>query len=431
MTARQFLLPDLGEGLASAEVVAWLVAAGDTVEVDQPVVEVMTAKTNVELPSPFAGVVTALHHTAGDVVEVGQPLVTVEAEVGAAEVAAAEAERSPSDGSSGNVLVGYGTRPARSRRRARVTAAGAAMQPPTTPPVTSPATTPASHSAPQPGVPAVVSPVVRRLARERGVDLHSLRGSGPQGLISRADVEAASTTPAPGAVAGPGGAGGRLPIRGLQRQMAELVTRSRREIPEATVWVDVDASGLLSAREASRHWRDDAQPLGVAALVARFCLLGLQRWPVLHGRIDGDEVVVPDLIGLGFAAQSERGLVVPVVQDAGRLTLSELDAEMRRLSTAARSGTLVPSELAGGTFTLNNYGVFGVDGSAAIINHPQVAMIGVGRIIERAWVVAGELAVRPVTELTLAFDHRVCDGGVAGGFLRYVADCVEQPLIAL
>jgi pyruvate dehydrogenase E2 component (dihydrolipoamide acetyltransferase) len=245
-------------------------------------------------------------------------------------------------------------------------------------------------------------------------------------LIKRADVEAAApATPAAGA------GERRLPMRGVHRQMAELVTRSRREIPEATVWVDVDASGLVAAREALRRAEPGGEGVTIVSLLARFCVLALQRWPVLNGRVEGDEVVVGDAIGLGFAAQIERGLVVPVVQGAERLALRDLDAEVRRLSAAARTGSLSPAEVSGGTFTVNNYGVFGVDGSAAIVNHPQVAMIGMGRIVDRPWAVEGEVVVRPVSELTLVFDHRVCDGGVAGGFLRFVADCVEQPLLAL
>jgi pyruvate dehydrogenase E2 component (dihydrolipoamide acetyltransferase) len=166
----------------------------------------------------------------------------------------------------------------------------------------------------------------------------------------------------------------------------------------------------------------------VTSLLARICVLGLERFPILNSKIEGDEIVVSRAVNLGFAAQTERGLLVPVARNAEQLTLLELDAEIRRLAAAARQGTLTTAEVTGGSFTVNNYGVFGVDGSAAIINHPEVAIVGIGRIMERPWVVDGTVRARPVTELTLAFDHRVCDGGTAGGFLRFVADCVEQPL---
>jgi 2-oxoisovalerate dehydrogenase E2 component (dihydrolipoyl transacylase) len=455
MSARDFRLPDLGEGLTDAEIVRWMVSVGDVVEIDQPVVEVVTAKASVELPSPYAGVVVALHYEPGDVVDVGLPLLSIggdgDAAPGPADpelagsspkpASVAAQSASEANGGSGNVLVGYGTRPGRRRRRRGSSAGdgggaapggaapggGAAalgLVEPSAPP-TGPAGVPAV--AEETPVPAVTSPVVRRLARDRGVDMTTLRGSGPHGLITRADVEAAA--PGLAVVAKPPAEGQqRIPIRGLHRQMAELVTRSRREIPEATVWVDVDASSLLKARQ---DLAGGGQAPALVSLIARFCVLALQRYPALNAVIDGDEIVMNESVGLGFAAQTDSGLVVPVVHGAGLLSLGDLDTEVRRLSAVARVGKLTISDVTGGTFTVNNYGVFGVDGSAAIINHPQVAMVGVGRIIDRPWAVDGEVVVRPITELTLAFDHRVCDGGVAGGFLRFVADCVEQPLRAL
>jgi pyruvate dehydrogenase E2 component (dihydrolipoamide acetyltransferase) len=212
--------------------------------------------------------------------------------------------------------------------------------------------------------------------------------------------------------------------------MAEKLTRSRREIPEATVWVDADATGLLEAR-AALNARAAAQPVSVIALLARFTILGLRQYPELNAHIEDGDIVIPGHVHLGFAAQTDRGLVVPVVRDAHLLSTRELSAALAQRTEAARSGRLAPAELTGGTITVNNYGVFGVDGSAAIINHPEAAILGLGRIIDRPWVVDGQLAVRKVTELTLAFDHRVCDGGTAGGFLRYIADCVESPVLAL
>lgn len=268
------------------------------------------------------------------------------------------------------------------------------------------------------GAVAVVSPLVRRLARERGVDVRGLRGSGPDGLVLRRDVESA--------IAGEGVR--RIPLRGVRGQMAERMARSRREIPEATVWVDVDATEFLAVRDAINA-ADTDHPVGLLALLARFCVLGLARYPELNARVDTEarEVVLQPGVNLGFAAQTDRGLVVPVVRDAHTRTARNLSAELTALTRRARSGELTPSDLTGGTFTVNNYGVFGVDGSAAIINHPETAIIGLGRIIDRPWAVDGTLQLRKVTELTLAFDHRACDGGTAGGFLRYVADCVERP----
>jgi pyruvate dehydrogenase E2 component (dihydrolipoamide acetyltransferase) len=277
---------------------------------------------------------------------------------------------------------------------------------------------------------SVISPVVRKLARDRGIDLTEVRPTDPSGVIRRCDIEAFST---PSPVAAPAASAGgieRVPLVGLRRVMADKLSQSRREIPEATVWVDVDATGLLEARRALNAARPD-EPVSVLALVARFCVLGLQRYRELNSRIASDAVeILPD-VNLGFAAQTPRGLLVPVLPKAQSMTTRQLSAALTARTEAARAGSLTPAELTGGTFTVNNYGVFGVDGSAAIINHPEVAILGLGRIIDRPWVHEGALTVRKVSQLTLAFDHRACDGGVAGGFLRFVADCVENPVTAL
>ena len=396
-----FLLPDLGEGLTAAEIIRWLVAVGDTIAVDQPVVEVETAKAAVEVPAPFAGVVTARHGAAGESVVVGRPLLTVQTPVaGFAEPGVVTAE------ASGNVLIGYGT-PATVRQRRRRGRAAA------TPPAT----------AARPGV---ISPLVRKLARDKGLRLTEVTGTGPAGIIRRADVEAALSAAAPVRES----PDRRIPLTGMRKAIADKLSISRREIPEATVWVDVDATELLAAR-ATLNARAPDRPVSLLALVARFTVAGLRRYPELNSRVEGAEIVQLRAIHLGFAAQTERGLVVPVVSDADRLSTRELSAAIGSHTAAAREGRLTPAELTGGTFTVNNYGVFGVDGSAAIINHPEAAILGIGRIIDRPWAVGGQLAVRKVCQLTLAFDHRVCDGGTAGGFLRLVADCVESPVTAL
>ena len=418
-----FLLPDLGEGLAEAEIVGWQVQVGDHVTVDQDVVEVETAKAVVTVPVPFAGVVTEIHAAPGSVVNVGQPLITVSAVRDDAEETA---------GASGNVLIGYGTAaaPPRSGSRAARRSARRGAAPPA-----------AERGAPQPSAPVsaprgpvpVISPLVRKLARDAGLDLARVAGSGPSGLVRREDVRRAlaerDAPPPAGAPTGDGQGGKRIALRGARRAAADKMSQSRREIPEATVWVDVDATELLIARRALNA--RPGEPVSLLALVARFALLGLEHYPELGARVEPEEIVVPDHVHLGFAAQTDRGLVVPVVRDAHLLSTRALSAALTARTEAARGGRLTPAELTGGTFTVNNYGVFGVDGSAAIINYPEVAILGIGRIIDRPWVVEGELAVRKVCELTLAFDHRACDGGTAGGFLRYVADCIESPVSAL
>ncbi|MFD8935501.1 dihydrolipoamide acetyltransferase family protein, partial [Streptomyces sp. NPDC059578] len=260
------------------------------------------------------------------------------------------------------------------------------------------------------------------------------RASAPAGPPAPSNAAATAVAPASIERRAPavGASGGtRIPLRGVRGAVADKLARSRREIPEATVWVDADATELLRARTAMNA--AGGPRISLLALLARICVAGLARHPELNATVDPDarEIVQLDAVHLGFAAQTPRGLVVPVVKDAHTRGTESLSAEVARLTDRAREGALGPVELTGGTFTLNNYGVFGVDGSTPIINHPEAAMLGVGRIIARPWVHEGELAVRQVVELTLTFDHRVCDGGTAGGFLRYVADCVEQPAVLL
>ncbi|MEU0551335.1 dihydrolipoamide acetyltransferase family protein [Micromonospora sp. NPDC005979] len=486
-----FLLPDLGEGLSEAEIVEWRVAVGDVVEVDQSVVEVETAKAVVDVPCPYAGRVVTLHGAAGEVRPVGQPLITIAPLDGdGGEPAGHATYREEERAGSGNVLIGYGTGhggATRRRRRPRLTLAPDPTDAAPTAPgptgvgatgagsaaagpaaigsaaigsaatgsagtgavgVDRPGAIPASHSAAAEGGATVgaqspsalvISPIVRRLARERGVDLSAVRGTGPGGVIRRADVEAASTAPRLAAVPEPhvalaptGDGDVVIPLTGIRKVIADKLSRSRREIPEVTIWVDVDATGLLETRAAINAATPDA-PVSILALLARICLSGLRRYPQLNARVDteGQRIVQSAGVHLGIAAQTDRGLLVPVLRDAQRLTTAELAAALAETTAAARAGTLAPARLTGGTFTLNNYGVFGVDGSTPIINHPEAALLGVGRIVDKPWVVDGQLAVRKVTQLSLTFDHRVCDGGVAGGFLRHVADCVERPALLI
>lgn len=534
-----FLLPDLGEGLTEAELVSWLVAVGDEIRVDQPIAEVETAKSMVEVPSPYAGTVAVLHGEPGQTLDVGKPLISVlpvgaaisggaaaddaapgaggaatgnaapapspdgiaassmpsgsgrpDATPGAALPApagnavgspaavagvsgspaadlspdspvgasspAAETYREEEKAGSGNVLIGYGTPGGHGvARRTRAPKRAVLAEPV--------AQVSAAEKAADdlllmrtrvPGkLGAVISPLVRRMARDHGVDLGELQGSGTSGLIMRRDVEALikpapaagrpAAQPAETALPAAGGTdartglgiSGRTPVRGVRKAVAANMSRSRSEIPEATVWVDVDATALVELRAALKKTDPHHAP-GLLAFIARFVTAGLKKFPELNTRIvttedttggASQEIVAFDGVNLGFAAQTDRGLMVPSVRNADKLSARELDAEIRRLTAVVRDGKATPAELGSGTFTLNNYGVFGVDGSAAIINHPEVGILGVGRIIDKPWVVNGELAVRKVTELTLTFDHRVCDGGTAGGFLRYVADAIENP----
>ncbi|KPC69870.1 branched-chain alpha-keto acid dehydrogenase subunit E2 [Streptomyces sp. NRRL WC-3753] len=471
----EFKLPDLGEGLTEAEIVRWLVEVGDVVAVDQPVVEVETAKAMVEVPCPYGGVVTARFGEEGTELPVGAPLVTVAVGATAADGparasgtdagSATGTDEAPAAGppaaekkpeGSGNVLVGYGTSEAPARRRRvrpeRRVATGVSGRANGRVRDAGQTTGPAVRTAePVDGPVPVISPLVRRLARQHDLDLRELAGSGPDGLILRADVEyalraaaarggrtadrEAGTGGAPAGSVAPSPAapsdGTRVPLKGVRGAVADKLSRSRREIPDATCWVDADATGLMRARTAMNA--SGGPKISLVALLARICTAALARFPELNSTVDAEarEIVRLDGVHLGFAAQTDRGLVVPVVRDAHARDAESLTAEFARLTEAARAGRLTPGELTGGTFTLNNYGVFGVDGSTPIINHPEAAMLGVGRIVPKPWVHEGELAVRQVVQLSLTFDHRVCDGGTAGGFLRYVADCVEQPAVLL
>ncbi len=450
-----FMLPDLGEGLTEAEVVQWHVGEGDEVQVDQIVVTVETAKASVDLPCPYAGRVSSLHGLVGAVLEVGKPLITV------------CAGEKPG---SGNVLVGYGTSETKRSHRRRVTQGGAMTSRPsaaslvehplraqaakapavTNTPVEAPAVanTPfaarpvaENQVAAMAPAPKVISPVVRRLAKDNGVDLTGLAPSGPGQVIRRADVEAAlpvgavgEILPTQGEVRANRRGDIRIPLRGVRKVIADKMTTSRREIPDVTTWVDVDATALMAAKDEIKAFDPDSG-IGLMALIARITMAGLRKFPALNARVDvaAQEIVQLRNINLSFAAQSPRGLMVPVVHGAGEMTTAQLAGALRELTALARDGALSPAQMTGGTFTLNNYGVFGVDGSTPIINYPEAAMLGIGRVIDRPWAHDGQLALRKVAQLSFTFDHRVCDGGTAGGFLRFVADCVEHPtsLLAL
>lgn len=482
---REFTLPDLGEGLTEATIVQWLVEVGEVVAIDQPVVEVETAKAMVEVPCPYGGVVTARFGAEGAEVPVGSPLVTVavgavpddlaaDGPQGAAPAsgrAVGPGGAAPAAGSedtgSGNVLVGYGTSAAAARRRrirpgsgAGPTAGGpqpaeqaaAGVDASVAEAVGAAGGTGAAGSAGAGAADAgsrtvaVISPLVRRMARENGLDLREVTGTGRDGLILRTDVECAIRARRERDTAGAGAPGvvavaraaepavtgeERIPLKGMLGAAAEKFSRSRREIPEATCWADADATELLAARRAMNV--PGAPKVSLLALLARIATAALARFPQLNATVDTktQEIVRLPAVHLGFAAQTDRGLVVPVVRDAQSRTVEELSAEIARLTETARSGGLSLAELTHGTFTLNNYGVFGVDGSTPIINHPEAAMLGIGRIAAKPWVHDGELAVRQVVQLSLTFDHRVCDGGTAGGFLRFVADCVERPALLM
>ncbi|MGO1612499.1 MAG: dihydrolipoamide acetyltransferase family protein, partial [Brevibacterium aurantiacum] len=443
---REFILPDLGEGLTEAELISWKVEIGDEVHVDQMVVEVESAKSVVELPCPYAGQVVSLHANAGDTVSAGQALLTVAeagVEMGAGDEgdggtpASVSQSGSSTENSSGANLIGYGTSEPKTRSTKKRSFGGKHAAAPAVPtvipdaPSQPPAETPASPSnsstTANDRVSPVSSPLVRKLAKDHGISAKSLPGTGPGGVVTRADVMAAiesgagaaahvpaGTSPAkassPAASSDQSDRDTRTPITGLRKVVSERLTKSRQEIPEATIWLDVDATELLGTKRALEARTGEKYSL--LSLVARFVVAGLKKYPIINSSIDtaAGEIVTHGDINLGLAAQTPRGLMVPVVHGAGEMSLRQMRDSVSETVGKAASGKFDPSELSGGTFTLNNYGVFGVDGSAPIINLPEVAMLGLGRIKDRPWVVDGELTVRKVMYLSFVFDHRACDG---------------------
>lgn len=383
MGTREFLLPDLGEGLEDAEVVRWLVSAGQEVALNQPLVEVDTAKALVEIPSPFAGKVATLHAEEGDVVKVGAALVTFDVVGDAPE---------PSDRKA--VLVGYGVEEgAKPERRRRLKSR------------TAPAATTATTATG-----ATAAPPVRRLARELGVDLGSIAGTGPGGRITRDDVAAAVPTESSA------GDEDRIPVKGVRRLVAKKMTEAASTIPHVTTFLTVDASALVKA------W--DGSPL---PLVARAFVEVCKEHPKLNASWDNEFIVLKRYYHLGVATDTERGLLVPVVKDADLKTVAELTTAIARVTGAARDGTTSVEELTGSTVTISNVGTFGAEFGTPIINPPESAILALGVMQDRAMVHQGEVVVRPAVTLSLSFDHRIMDGAEAGRALLDLKHLLEDP----
>jgi pyruvate dehydrogenase E2 component (dihydrolipoamide acetyltransferase) len=387
MVVRDFLLPDLGEGLEDAEVASWRVAVGDPVELNQVLVEVNTAKALVEIPAPWAGVVERLHAAEGDVVKVGQPLISITISEEAQEQARPKRRA---------VLVGYG--------------AEEEEPPPTAPSI------PGGRKEERGPVPA--SPPVRRLARELGVDLANVTGTGPGGRVTREDVTAAGSSST---------GDEHVPVRGVRRLTAEKMARSAREIPHVTTFLTVDATRLDAFRsdmEAQLGSKLTALPVMVRAFVEV-----LKQHRSLNASFDAaaSEIILRGDIHIGVATETERGLLVPVVRNADRHGIAALAAEISRLVEAARAGRSAPDELTGGTVTVTNVGSFGAEFGTPIINHPESSILAIGVIEPRALVVDGRVEARRAVTLSLSFDHRVLDGAEAGRALRALGNLLEDP----
>ena len=423
MAVREFLLPDLGEGLEDAEVVTWRVAEGDVVELNQILVEVNTAKALVEVPAPWAGVIEKLHASEGEMVKVGSPLVSIRVEE-RTEVRtgppAAEPDTGEPRAKRRAVLVGYGV-------EEEEPAAGAPA-----------AASASATSRDKRGGPVPASPPVRRLAKEMGIDLSALSGTGSGGRVTREDVmKAASAVPVGGDVVELPGTGDRreaagealerIPVKGTRRLIAEKMARSAREIPHVTTFLTVDATHVQAFRaELSAETGERVSPLPV---VIRAVVEVCKRHPKLNSTFDADrsEIVLHGRHHIGIATDTEHGLLVPVVRDAGDKGILEISREIARLTEAARTGKAKPNELIGSTITVTNVGTFGAEYGTPIINHPEAAILALGVVEPRALVVDGRVEARPAATLSLSFDHRVLDGAEAGRALRALADVLESP----
>nr|WP_300047946.1 dihydrolipoamide acetyltransferase family protein [uncultured Nocardioides sp.] len=510
----EFLLPDVGEGLTEAEIVAWKVKVGDTIEINDVIVEIETAKSLVELPSPYEGTVLALLVAEGETVPVGTPIISIGAEGEAAPVAptstpaeqtesdpylgmaekAGAAQVDPADidlsnpAASGSMegasLVGRIKAERGPMRRARrgsaspSTDAGAQTQlqvqgafspggaqsqdvlPADEPPVPAvdqrpgPAAAPAEALVPSAAqaepsdVRALAKPPVRKLAKDLGVDLSVLTGSGPSGSITRDDVQAAANGSGSAAASSVAAAAGatpydapreretREPIKGVRKMMATAMSQSAFTSPHVTEWITVDVTAAMQL-VARLKKRPEFRDIRVSPLLvlARAVILAMKRTPEINSYWDeaAQEVVYKHYVNLGIAAATPRGLVVPNVKDADALSMTELAQALAALTATARDGKTQPAEMSGGTFTITNVGVFGVDAGTPIINPGESAILCFGAINKRPWVdeETGEIVVRDVTTLALSFDHRHVDGEKGSRFLADVAGMLQDPGTAL
>ncbi|HWG93422.1 MAG TPA: dihydrolipoamide acetyltransferase family protein [Mycobacteriales bacterium] len=506
---RTFNLPDLGEGLTEGEILQWMVSVGDTVTLNQPIVEVETAKAAVEVPSPFAGVVLELHSEAGTTVDVGAPIITFDTDPSAGPLEGAAA--SPAAGAAANpvesaaprhasssgtpsevaadtvpaaaaalvddtaelrasepgmvgslapkaeagakeegaligevgptgrtaTLVGYGPRSVTAKRRPRSTPAPAPAEPSTPSRVIA---VEAARHAETRASEVKAKPPVRKLAKDLGVDLSSVRGSGPDGTITRADVEAAAGgTPqqqpaAPAPAVDPSTRERRVPVKGVRKLTAEAMVGSAFTAPHVTEFLTLDMTPTMELRRQVAAMPEFAGVKVTPLLfVAKALLLAVARNPEINSSWDeaAQEIVVKDYVNLGIAAATPRGLMVPNVKDADTLSLVDLARALQDLTETAKAGKTPPADMQGGTITITNVGVFGVDNGTPILNPGEAAILCFGAVRPMPWVHEGEIAVRQVTQLALSFDHRMVDGQLGSQFLADVGRVLADPATAL
>ena len=478
---KQFKLPDVGEGLTEAEIVSWKVKPGDTVKVNDIVVEIETAKSLVELPVPFAGTVADLLVGEGETVAVGTPIIAVSTGAGPAKGEQPAADEQPelappvesppeegpvepgliggpAPGGRTSVLVGYGPRTTEAKRRPRKAVPTEASPATAQQGVQTAFSTDADHRTPelsvedaQPAVPklpqppephdrggevrVLAKPPVRKLAKDLGVDLRDVQASGDGGIVTRSDVEAyAGGGRAPARVEHSPGEQTRVPVKGVRKMTAQAMVASAFTAPHVTEWVTLDATRTVRLVERLKQHRDfrdvKVSPL---LIVAKAVCLAVRNTPEVNATWDeaAQEIVLEHDVNLGIAAATPRGLVVPNVKGAGRLSLVELAQALGELTATARAGRTQPAEMAGGTITITNVGVFGVDSGTPIINPGESAILAMGAISRRPWVVGNRVRPRWVTTLALSFDHRIVDGAQGSRYLADVAAIVEDPAQAL
>jgi pyruvate dehydrogenase E2 component (dihydrolipoamide acetyltransferase) len=463
---KQFTLPDLGEGLTEGEILRWLVAPGDTVALNQPIVEVETAKAAVEVPSPYAGVVTEIHHEAGETVDVGTPIISFDTDPAAgplADVSVVAPHPEVGDmvpppppatgaligevgpGGRTATLVGYGPRSVSAKRRPR-TDVGHAVARPASAEVPPPPATAARVSAAAVGqaaanalgaVTVLTKPPVRKLAKDLGVDLATVLGTGPNGTVTRGDVEGAATSSGAEAAVpayDPSTRERRTPIKGVRKMTAAAVVGSAFTAPHVTEFLTLDMTPSMELRARLQTLPEFA---GVKVtpllLVAKALLLAVKRNPDINATWDeaAQEIVVKQYVNLGIAAATPRGLIVPNIKGADRLSLPELAQALQQLTATARDGRTTPADMARGTITITNVGTFGVDSGTPILNPGEAAILCFGVVRPTPWVVDGEIGVRQVTQLSLSFDHRLVDGQLGSQFLADVGRVLADPATAL
>jgi 2-oxoisovalerate dehydrogenase E2 component (dihydrolipoyl transacylase) len=464
-----FLLPDVGEGLVEAEIVTWKVNVGDVVTLNQPLVDIETAKATVELPSPYAGTVVALHGNVGDVMEVHKPLITFDTGGGASPAPAAATsapatttteapEQSPASIGEGReaVLVGYGVanEDGIATRKHRRAGRNGSTNTPSVPAPSTPAAP--SATATTPTLAPRSTPPVRLYAKQHGLDIATLAGSGRDGLITRSDVEQAlSGSPVTAPVRGPAPTGPtttsrfvgkdldswstgakeeRIPVKGVLRSMADAMVQSAFSAPHAAVWVRLDATKTMELlaslkKQPSLH---DVR-LSPLTIVAMALCDAARHYPGINSSFDAAaaEVVVRRSVNLGIAADTPRGLIVPNIKGADQLDLVSMAQALNVLVDKARNGTTTPNEMIGTTLTITNVGPFGVDAAMPILPPGTGAIRAIGQIAQAPWVVNDEVVVRQVCEIAMAFDHRQIDGAMASRVLGHVAKYLEDPAAAL